>query len=62
MPSPHCRSEELQETVMIALSLFTRLCAVVRQIGSALRGGYARSPLRATSALSRVMEGGGAGA
>lgn len=47
---------------MIALSLFTRLCAAVRQIGTALRGGYARSPLRATSALSRVMEGGGAGA
>ena len=47
---------------MIALSLFTRLCAVVRQIGSALRGGYARSPLRATSAVARGMGGGGAGA
>lgn len=46
---------------MIALTLFTRLCAVVRQIGRALPAGYARSGLRATSALSRVMEGGSAG-
>ncbi len=46
---------------MIALTLFTRLCAVVRQVALALQAGYGRSGLRATSALSRVMEGGSAG-
>ncbi|SEL61444.1 hypothetical protein SAMN05216359_11256 [Roseateles sp. YR242] len=46
---------------MIALSLFSRLCAALRNVGPALRSGYGRSSLSASSALWRVMAGGSAG-
>ncbi|WAC71200.1 hypothetical protein OU995_16545 [Roseateles sp. SL47] len=46
---------------MIALTLLTRVCAALRRIGPAFKASFARSGLRASSAMWRVMEGGSAG-